>query len=550
MERRNPEPIGEPIRETRSAQEGPVALRQYLEVLAARKWTVAFVATVITAVVLAYSLQQTPLYQSEAEVFVEQPGATQLQLNMPPNLDTEKELAESEAVAAIVAKRTGVPATTVREGLTVSLTANTEILVFKYVHRTPGLARRYANAFVDAYLDFRRREVVDDLLAASASVQDRIQKLSDELARINRHIEGSTNDDEVIALQSQASSLTGQIAVLQQELADLSPPENLQVGQVVGQADQPTRPISPDHRRNGILGLSLGLAIGIVLAFFREHLDDSLRGKDDLESLAGAPVLAAVPRIAHWKRRDKPLLITLSDPASATSEAYRKLRTSLLFITSQTGAKVLMVTSSQADEGKTATTANVGVVMAQAGKKVVVVSADLRKPRLHRFFGIENHIGATNVLAGEVSPWQAVRDTHTPNLQLLPSGSVPANPAELLGSDAMGRLLAALSQVADYVIVDAAPVMAVADPVTLTPLVDGVLFVADAQKARRGTIEQARRQLSQVNAHIIGAVLNNFDPAKAGGYYYAPSYRYEEARDSSEAETEERRRLPWRTGVK
>ncbi len=210
-----------------------------------------------------------------------------------------------------------------------------------------------------------------------------------------------------------------------------------------------------------------------------------------------------------------------------------------------------MVTSPHAGEGKSVTTANLGVALAQAGKRVILISADLRKPRLHQFFRLANHTGLTNVLSGEVSPWQAVRNTLVENLQVMPSGPVPENPAEMLGSNAMGDLLSVPSEMADYVLVDAAPVLAVADAATLAPLVDAVLFVVDAQRTHRGAVEQARRQLEQVNAKIIGAVLNNFDPSKAGAYsYYRYSYRYEEpALVQQPEEAEERTNvLRWRSG--
>jgi capsular exopolysaccharide synthesis family protein len=215
---------------------------------------------------------------------------------------------------------------------------------------------------------------------------------------------------------------------------------------------------------------------------------------------------------------------------------------------------VIMVTSPHAGEGKTVTTANLGVALAQAGKRVILISADLRKPRLHHFFGLDNHTGLTNVLSGGVSPWQAVKNTRVENLQVMPSGPVPENPAEMLGSDAMGRLLSVPTDMADYVLVDAAPVLAVADAATLAPLTDAVLFVADAQRTHRGSVEQARRQLEQVNAHIIGAVLNNFDPSKAGAYsYYRYSYRYED-QDKAQQQTEEAEErtnvLRWRSGTK
>ncbi|MGH2787985.1 MAG: polysaccharide biosynthesis tyrosine autokinase [Actinomycetota bacterium] len=518
-------------------EERPADLRDYLAVLHRRRWTLLSTVGLVVVATLAFSVRETPMYQSEAELLVKQTTVTST--NAPPvllNLETEKELAESESVAAMVGRRLDESPQELLAGLSVVVTTDTEILTFRYDDPDPVVAQRRAQAFAEAYIDFRRREVLDDLLAVSESVQQRTQKLNNRLDDINEQMEQTTDETERAALEASANSLIGQIALLQQELADLSPPDNLRVGRILGRADLPSSPVSPNYMRNVLLALVMGVALGIALAFLREHLDDSIRGRDDIEVITGAPVLAGVPRIAGWKKRDRVLVSALSEPKSTAAEAYRTLRTGLMFSAGQRDAKVLMTTSPHAGDGKTVTVANTGVVLAQAGKKVIVVSADLRKPRLHRFMGVENHTGLTNVLSGEVSPWQAVRGTEVENLQILVSGPVPGNPAELLGSDAMGRLVEALAEVSDYVLLDAAPVLAVADAATLAPLADGVLLVVDAEKTHRGALEQTTRQLGQVRADIIGSVYNNFDPSKSGTqpYYYRYSYRYEEPKESQE----------------
>jgi len=222
--------------------------------------------------------------------------------------------------------------------------------------------------------------------------------------------------------------------------------------------------------------------------------------------------------------------VTREQPKSAVAEAYRTLRTSISFLAAQRGLKVLMITSPAAGEGKTTTAANLALVLADAGKRVVLVSADLRKPRIHRFFGIQNEIGLSSVLAEEIQPWEAILDPGVENLRVLLSGPVPSRPAELLQSDQMGEVLAGLREVADYVIIDTAPMLVVADALALGPLVDGVLFVADSDHTSRSAVAHSREQLEQVGAVVIGSVLNNFDPAKARAYrhygYYGPYRGY------------------------
>jgi polysaccharide biosynthesis transport protein len=525
-------------------------LREYLQILLHRKWTIILVTAGVLAASLFASSRQTPLFQSQAQVLLKGGGLTSNDptLATAPNLETEREIGSSDAVAEIAATELGVDAAGVQTGLSVDVAAATEILIFTYEHPEPEVSQERASVFAQAYIDYRRQEVLGDLLAASETVQERLTELNAQLARIRERLTRVTDPTRIASLQSHRNLLFGQVAILQQELADLSPPGKLRVGQIVDQPDLPSSPAKPDHVRNGLLGLLVGLVLGVLLALLREQLDDRIRGKTDLESLISTPVLAAIPKVAKWRKSDRPLTVTLSEPNSAAAEAYRKLRTGVLYVSLRAKAKVLMITSPQENEGKTATAANLGVALAQAENKVILVSADLRKPRLHRFFGLENSVGVTNVLGGEVSPWQVIRDTPVENLQVLVSGPLPSNPAELLGSNAMGGLLKALAEVADYVIIDAPPVMAVADPISLSPLVEGVLFVADAQNTTRAMIEQARRQLDQVDAPVIGAILNNFDPGLPGDYYYygGGSYTYEDKAGDDE-KTSLASRLPWRS---
>jgi capsular exopolysaccharide synthesis family protein len=202
-----------------------------------------------------------------------------------------------------------------------------------------------------------------------------------------------------------------------------------------------------------------------------------------------------------------------------------------VFTAVQRGVKTLMVVSPMAGEGKTTTAANLAVTLANANKRVILVSADLRKPRVHRFFNLENSVGLSNVLSGEVKPWEALQDPKVENLRVMASGPVPARPAELLQSEQMGELLVELREVADFVIIDTAPILLVADALALGPLVDGVLFVADSEVSTRGSVNHAREQLEQVGAPVLGGIYNNFDPSKGRTYYpysgyYGPYYRY------------------------
>ena len=512
-----------------AASEGTAAardLREFLGILRLRKWTILVVATLVVTAALFFSAKQTPLYRSEAKVLVKAiPPSGANSFAVTPNLETERELVESESVADL-ARDAADTTDLAPEDLSVEVATETEILLIGYTHADPLTAQRNAQAYADAYLEFRRQEVIDDLLASSDRVRQQIGALNEQLAKLNTQIRRADNETLEVTLQSQANSLVGQIALLQQEQSELTPPETLRVGQVVARAGLPASPVSPNHLANGVMGLLVGLALGVGVGLLRERLDDRVRDRSDLESAVGAPVLAVVPRVSTWRRGKNPVLITKLEPRSAAAEAYRTLRTGLLFAGSQRRVKTILVTSARAGEGKTVTTANLGVALAQTGRRVVLVSADLRKPRLGSFFKDAGGPGLTNVFAGEASLWRSVADSGVPNLKVVPSGPIPGNPAELLGSDMMRSILEQLASVADFVLVDGPPTLTLADAITLAPLTDGVLFVTDSQATRRGAVEHSRQQLEQVDAQMIGAVLNNFDPSKTGAfeYYYADYY--------------------------
>lgn len=499
-------------------------LREYFAVIKNRKWSLLIVTILVCGIALAVSFRQTPLYRAEAKVLVKSVPLRGASFGSIPNLETERELVASQPVTNRVDNKLGGPNTTGH--LEVTVAVETEVLIIDFIDPNPVEAKQRSETYADEYLRFRRQQVVNDLLASSQSIQDQIQNLNVQLDKLNQKLRATTNPTKLLTLQAQVNSATGQIAILQQQLTQLTPPERLEVGQVVEHSNVPASPFSPNHVLNGLLGLFAGLGLGIATVFVRERLDDRLKGKADLEERVEAPVLAVVPQLPHWRRGKQTLLISREQPKSAASEAFRTLRTGVLFAAGQRKIKTLLVTSAQAGEGKTATTANLGFVLAQANKRVILLSADLRKPRISRFFGLHNRPGLTEVFSGRATLTQALHNPGIKNLRVLASGAIPANPAELLGSDKMKDVLEELRRAADFILIDGPPVLALADAITLAPLADGVLFIADAENTSRSAVSHARSQLDQVNARIIGTVLNNFNPARASAYQYHYRYYY------------------------
>jgi len=413
----------------------------------------------------------------------------------------------------------------------VSVPTKTQILQIAYTDPSPLVAQRNAQAIAEAYLDFKTNQAMNTYEAIQRNTAKEIRKqqtlIDRAQATLNHSQPGSPAADQA---QNDISIASGQIALLRSQVStagalDIDP------GAVIQQSNLPAHPSSPNHLRNVALGLFLGIALGVGLAFLRERLDDRLRDREDLEEHIGAPALVAIPKVADWRDRAETRLVSISEPRGAATEAYKTLRTSILFNAAQTGLRTVMICSATAGEGKTTTAANLATVLAQAGKRVILVSADLRKPRVRRFFEVEGHTidhdrGLSNVLTGTESLQEALQPTMVKGLWLLDSGPVPANPAEMAQSQAMATLLEALRESADFTIIDSAPALVVTDALAMAPHVDGILYVAAAGTTTRQAISRARVQLDQVGGRVIGAVLNGFDPSKSGAYTYEYSYRY------------------------
>jgi tyrosine-protein kinase len=517
-------------------------IRAYLAVIRHRKWTILLVTLVVVGTALVFSFRQTPVYTSDARVYVTPIGPSASATTATVNLETERGLVDSVAVASIVRSDLGLsqPADALLRNLDVSVETDTAILDVRYTDRVPSTAQQLANGFADAYLKFRHEQAAKQIQDQAAAIQGEIDSTQADLARVEGNLRRAKRPARQSQLSADRDSLIARLGALQQQLQVLQISFGSQTGgSVVQPAIRPSSPSSPNHLRNGVLALLLGLALGVGLAFLRERLDDTLRGREDLEETARAPILAVVPRVPDWKDHDFPELVSRVAPKSGPAEAYRTLRTNLQFLGHDGDLRILCVTSPSLGDGKTTTVANLGLSLAQAGRKVIIVSCDLRRPRLHRFFGLDNETGLSSVLSGQLDVAKAIRRPDVENVVVMPSGPVPPNPAELLSSDRMVELLAELRRASDIAILDTPPILAVADALQMAAKSDGTLIVADAESTRRAAVRHVRQQLDQVGARVVGAVLNNFDAGSArysayGGYRYMYAYPYEEAgRDGS-----------------
>lgn len=536
-------------------------LRHYLDVLRRRKVVVIAATVVVVALAMVLTLRQPEQYRAASEVLLRQSTSEQLltanDLRQNPasaqyriNVFTEIEYMKSRSVRDEVRDALGfVP------DVSISPNGETEVVTIKVVHREPQTAARAADVYAQTYIDIRREELVNELLRAQGTIQNQIDTLEAEKLELETELReiiailNITNDaDERARVEERRSQIEEEIAPDQQflesqltaaraQLASIELTARItQTGgaQLISAAAVPTAPFSPTPLRNAVVALVVGLLLGVGLAFLFETLDDRVRSKVDLERVTGWSVVGLIPSI-DWRDAKRPRLISLEEPKSPAAEAYRTLRTSIQFLGLERPLQVIQVTSASASDGKSTTLSNLGVALARAGNRVIMVDCDLRRPRLGEFFGISSDVGLTSVLLGEAELADAIKPVAIERrLAILPSGPPPPNPSELLALRKTVDLFTALREECDVLLVDSPPVLPVTDAVVLAGQVDGVLVVCNAAKTRSREIQRASELLNQVNAPVIGTVVNGVDTEGGYGYYYGytyvgPSSRHDEA---------------------
>jgi exopolysaccharide transport family protein len=296
---------------------------------------------------------------------------------------------------------------------------------------------------------------------------------------------------------------------------------------VVEKAERPRGPITPNKMRNYQVAVVLGLLIGIGLALGFEHLDNTFKTPEDVKEHLQVPFLGMVPDVslktAGGAVRGPNASQVLKNPGSAVADAYRVLRTNLIFTSAETTGRVILVTSASPSEGKTTTLANLATALAQNGAKVLAVDGDLRRPTLNRHFGLEKTPGLSDLIVGKAAASQAIQSTRVNGLQLLACGYQPPNPAELLGSPMMKQILDALRAHYDWVLIDAPPLLAMADAPVLCSLVEGVVLVLAAEVATKPAVMRAIDQVQNVGGKVTGVVLNKVN-LERNSYYYSQYY--------------------------
>jgi polysaccharide biosynthesis transport protein len=447
-------------------------LRDYLSVLRTRWRLVALCTLLGIGAAAAATFLATPVYQARAQVFVSTAaGDTVTGLQQGGQFAQQRvksyaDIVDSPPVTQAVIERLGLELTPIelREKISAAAPLDTVLINIDVDDESPIVAADLANAVA-----FRFTEVATEL-----------------------------------------------------ETPQDGAPSPVKVS-VVRPADLPETPVSPRPLLNMALGLLVGLGVGIAAAVLRETLDTTVKNTGMVQEVTGLPTIGATVYDADAPKR--PLIVHV-DPRSPRAEAFRQLRTNLQFVDVDRRPRSIVVTSSLPQEGKTTTTCNLAIALAQAGVRVVLVDADLRRPRIHDYMGVVGVAGLTDALVGRASVDDLLQPWGDGNLMVLPSGRVPPNPSEMLGSEQMRQVLASLESRADLVLLDAPPLLPVTDAAVLATFASGALVVVRAGKTKR---EQAGRTvdiLRGVDAHLYGVVLTMLPAKGSGGYDYGYGYGY------------------------
>lgn len=512
-----------------------VELRRYWWIL--RKWLLLVLLLPIVCGAVAYviSIRSTPVYSASATLLVYRtPSGDITDYNA---IVTSERLART--YSTMIPRRPVLEAVIQRMGLNespaslakrmrVNLIQDTQLIQLDVEDADPQRAADIANAIAEEFI--RQNSALQEARFAESleNIKAQISELSGLMEQTQRQLEalkaaGSPSDQaEVARLEGILAGYRNTYSELVQtyEKMRLSAAQTMDSVTLFEPAQPPSAPVRPKPLNTAAVAATAGLVAAIALAFLVEYLDDTVKTPDEVRDSLGLGTLGAIPAMNENGNE----LIVIDDPSSPIMEAFRKVRTNLWFASVDHPLRTILVTSPSPVEGKSFISANLAAAIAQSGKRVILVDADLRRPRLHRLFKIRPESGLTqSLLDGNLQ--HHLLESPVENLLLLPAGPLPPNPTELLASQRMADALDELGRLADVVVVDTVPVLPLADALVLAPKADGVVLVMEAGKTRRAAARQAVESLAHAGANLVGAVLNK-TPGRGSGYYYYYYYYY------------------------
>lgn len=523
--------------------------QQYVSVVKRRIWLILLMMLFASGGAAAYTLVKTTTYQSTSTLLLNPAVPSELipylQVQAASSLaDSYGEYMRSEAFAALVSKELGysLDAEELKAILSTRLVPNTMFFKISAQSSDPAQAQAIASTATRIFISSNNGQQVNQKqVDDNSKLRDNLQADLDYYSKEEQSYIGQINalDSQTQSQQrdAQISTLRSQLLQVQSAKADtlkamtqLTPTANQQPNAIVVDDALPALPMSNHTIELTLLAMLAALILGIALALGLEYVDYTIHSPEQMDELLKIPAMgviaefkgAARGRRGERDKKSKQTLITLSQPHSPFSEAYRTIRTNLQFSGVDSPLRVVLVTSAAPGEGKSVTAANLAVVMAQAGNRVVLIDADLRRPSQHRLFGLENSTGLTNLILNPSSaPAELVHSIpDVPNLSVITSGPLPPNPAELLNSRYTERIIALMRNRTDVVIIDSPPAIAVTDSLVLARYADAAVLVVQAGRTRRDIAQKLCASLATAGVRVVAPVLNRTSSGDLKGYYY------------------------------
>lgn len=456
-----------------TAEPVDIDLLDYIRIIAKRKVLIIAATLVCLIIAIVATRQITPVYEASAELLVSQ---GQMVVDQPSGY--------GDAYQAVI------------------------------------MSEKLANTFSKMLTGRTVVERAIKELKLSATPADLADKISAEPVKDTQLIKITVKDTNPRQAKQLANTL-GEVFSKMEKKLETSPSKSATDIRLVEPAVQPTSPVQPKPALNAIIAVLIGLIASIGLAFLIERLDVSVKSTEDIEKLTGVTSLGQIP-FTNVKN-----IVVDSDPHSLVSEAYRSVRTNIQYLNFDQSAKVILVTSPGAKEGKTTLSTNLATVLAQGGNKVLAIDCDLRRPMVHQMFDLSNDVGLANILIGKSDITLAMQQGPVEGLGIITSGPVPPNPADLLGSERMENLLNNAREIFDFIILDSPPNLAVTDAAVLASQIDGVLLASIFGRTNKHALATAKTELEKINARTLGFVINGVKLQKGYGYNYDYYYHKE-----------------------
>jgi succinoglycan biosynthesis transport protein ExoP len=520
----------------------PLQLRKLV-----RKWTIPVIALTLLGAVIAYVVSRslTPIYEAKGDLLVvAAPGQT---ANDTLNLNAQEATATAAALlseppllqAVINSTHLNESVDALAKKITATSGSTTELVAVLVQDPSATRAAQIDNALMNTYVAQVSRATADRVNQAGAALQTEINQVQATITQENQDLAAALhNRQDTTALQATISANTAQLTQLTLNYSTFkaTQSQNLEAVSVAAPAATPLIPVSPRVGLNTALGAFVGLLVAAALAALVEFLDQGLNTPDDIRERLGVPCLGVVPR--YQPAREGKLSPNQQREFDTASEAYRRLRTNLLFSAPDADLRSVVLTSARPGEGKTRTAANLAVALASSDKRVVLIDADMRRPNQHRLFGKSTDNGMSELIMattqGHIPSLNGTHATKHSNLSLITSGTVPPNPSELLASHRAKLLLHSLAAKHDMLVIDTPPADVVTDALSIAADASATILVVEAGRTNAAQANAVIESLRGVGANVIGVVLNKARKRASGAYYYASGYSGKASEASSE----------------